>query len=91
MIKGKTSSGFKFAIDERVKTDWRLIDAIASIDSGDITKQIAGMNSLADLILGERKDEFLEHIAKKNDGYAPIDIVSNELKEILQAEELKNS
>lgn len=29
MVEGKTKSGFKYKIDERIQSDWRLVKAIA--------------------------------------------------------------
>lgn len=91
MITGKTKSGFKFSIDERIKDDWRVLSAIADCESADESKKIVGLSSLVDIILGNQKVEFLDHIAKKNDGFVPSSAVMDDVTSILNAmNELKN-
>lgn len=92
MIEGKTKSGFKFKIDERILDDWSLVEAIALSDSNDASEQIYGLKRLYDIIIGAQNDALKKHIADKNDGFVPSTEVSNELVEIIKtARELKNS
>lgn len=91
MIEGKTRTGFKFKVDERIGTDWRLISNIALVESPDPSSQIRGTTELVKLLVGENEDAFIKHIQKKNDGFAPIDAITNELVDILTAtKETKN-
>lgn len=34
MIKGKTSTGFAFELNDDVLDDWELVDALRSVDKG---------------------------------------------------------
>lgn len=86
MVKGETKSGFKFEIDKRVFTDWGIMQAIADIESGEPTKTMVGITSLANMMLGKNgMNELLKHIRDNNDGFAPIESVQNELIEIFNA------
>jgi len=92
MIDGKTRNGFKFSIDERVLDDWRLLTAIAQSDSKDPSTQIQGASSLVTLLLGDKEQELMDFIAKKNDGFVPAMAVTETVTEILTTvKELKNS
>ncbi len=90
-MKITTKTGFKFEVDERVFTDYRFVDAIAKA-STDRMGEIQGTTELINLIFGDKKNDFLNHIAKKNDGFIPADVVENELKFIMtEYKSLKNS
>ena len=92
MIEGKTKSGFKFAIDERILSDWRLVDAIGMSESDDASDQIRGVRNLMKLILGDQADALKKHIADKNEGFVPSEQVTDLITEIITtAKEIKNS
>lgn len=92
MIKGKTKTGFKFEIDERVLEDWNLLKAIGHAESEDPSERIRGVMSLAELLLGDKEDALKKHIADRNDGFVPTAEMSEAITDILlQAKELKNS
>lgn len=91
MIKGKTKSGFKYELDERIKSDWRVLEAITDTESEDASVMMRGIKDLANLLLGDNKQKLFEHISKKNDGFVPSESVIAELTEILSTESsLKN-
>lgn len=91
MITGKTKSGFKFEVDERIKNDWSLVSAIADAECDDESKRIIGINSLVNIILGAQKQKYFEHIKKKHEGYMPIDVIVDDITSILNSiNELKN-
>lgn len=92
MVEGKTKSGFKFKIDERVLDDWRLLKYIALSESKDSSEQIRGVSSLVSLLLGDQEDALTEFVAKKNKGFVPATAISATVTEILTTvKELKNS
>ena len=92
IIEGKTKSGFKFKIDDRILDDWRLIDAIGLSESDDASEQIRGMRDLVRLVIGDQFDALKKHIADKNDGYIPSKNVTDLIIEIVNtSKELKNS
>lgn len=91
-MKGKTKSGFKFDIDERIVDDWDLLEAIAMAESEDVGEQIKGSLKVADLLLGEEKEALKQFIRNKNDGYVPAAEMTNMIAEIITSvRELKNS
>lgn len=92
MIQGKIKSGFKFKIDERILDDWRVVDAIGLSESTDPSEQIQGARKLVDLILGENKQELIDFLASKNNGYVPTTAMVSAIAEIItESKELKNS
>lgn len=92
MIEGKTKTGFKFKVDERVLNDWRLITNIELAESEVLTDKVKGVTALVHLLLGDNEQKLMEHIAKKNGGFIPTDAIINELASIITTtKELKNS
>lgn len=92
MLEGKTKSGFKFKIDERVLEDWRLIKNIQLAESGDLNEKVVGVSSLVSMLLGDNEPKLMDHIAKKNGGFIPTEALIEELAEIItNSKELKNS
>ena len=92
IIEGKTKSGFKFALDERVLDDWRFVDAIGLSESDDASESIRGMRDMVKMVVGDRYDAFKKHIADKNDGFVPREKVTEEIIEIVNlSKDLKNS
>lgn len=91
MIEGKTRTGFKFKIDERIGTDWRVISSIALAESPNPSDQIKGSTQLVKLLLGDSEEAFMNHVAKKNDGFIPVNAVISELTDIITStKETKN-
>lgn len=91
MIEGKTKSGFKFKIDERILNDWRLVDAIGLSESDDASEQIRGVRNLVQLVLGDQADALKKHIADNNDGFVPMEKMTDVITEIITTtKELKN-
>ena len=92
MIEGKTKSGFKFKIDERILDDWRLLKCIALSESKDASEQMRGASGLVELLLGDQEDALIEFVAKKNKGLVPAVAITEAVAEILTSvKELKNS
>lgn len=86
MIKGKTSSGFDFAIPDGLKQDYRFIRAYSLIRSGDADKEVQGATELVASVFGNPAEEqrFLRHVEAIN-GRPTVDAVYKELGEIIQA------
>ena len=92
MIEGKTRTGFKYKIDERVANDWRLLDAMRKVINGGLMEKVAAVADMIDFLLGENKEKLMEHIAANNDGFMPSDKLEEELFDIIKgARETKNS
>ena len=91
MISGKKKTGFAFNVDSRVRNDWRVLRAIADIQSKDKSTQAKAVVQLIQLIIGEREEELLQHIAENNDGFVPAEVVYAEISDILgQIPAIKN-
>ena len=88
MIKGKTKSGFEFAVKENAMDDMRLIDTMSAILApGASRAEILQLNSRsADILLGkEQKEALYEHIAQQHDGKVPVAVFAQELKEVMES------
>lgn len=88
----KTKSGFEYTVDPRILTDWRFTTAITKVQAGDNMTKVAGIQEMANLVLGEDQMKKLEeHIAEKNDGFVPAEAVVKEINEIFEsAKNIKN-
>ncbi|MBO7423206.1 MAG: hypothetical protein J6T99_07470 [Oscillospiraceae bacterium] len=87
-----TKSGFEFAVDPRILTDWRFTMAVAKTQSGKDIEKLAGVEQMASLLLGdEQYQKLLEHVAEQNQGFVPAEAVIAEMTEIMEAaKEVKN-
>ena len=85
MIKGKTKSGFKYEVDERIKTDWRLVKAIADSQSNDDGIKLKAVSDMFSLVLGGNEELLMQHIANRNDGFVPMEQMNAEITEIIQS------
>ena len=45
-MKGKTSSGFEYELDEAALDDYELLEDLCEMDEGDMTKTISVLNRL---------------------------------------------
>lgn len=94
MIKGKTSTGFKFEIDESIKDSFEFLRCIRRAnDSSDADSQVAGSYDLVAMILGGESgvDKLLDHIRKTASvRYVPIEMVTAEIKDMIEAMNVKN-
>lgn len=85
MIKGKTKSGFKYEIDEKILNDYRFFELISEIDDKPYKAP-----KLVETMLGkEQKDKLLAHVEK--DGHVDSKDVMKEIEDIFtNTKELKN-
>lgn len=75
MIAGKTASGFEFSVEEDALNDMELLDALEE----------ARLSTACSLLLGkEQRGRLYEHLRNEK-GRVPVDRVSSELLEIIQA------
>lgn len=95
MVKGKTKSGIKFQLDERIKDDARFLYYLTKAqdeesDMGEKSKAIMG---ILNLIFG--KDEgvinFMNAVASVNGGICNVEVMLSELTEMFDAINAKNS
>ena len=93
MVEGKTKSGFNYKYDERILNDYGLLEAIGDFDaSSQKIEQVTALKRIIDYLLGDNREAFLEHIASKNDGFRPLDVMQAEILEIINSsQQIKNS
>lgn len=81
MKKGKTESGFKYEIDEKVLDDMELIDAMAAAQGDDPTQ----ISVVVVKIFGpEQRKRLYDHV-RTEDGRVPINEVANVITEIINS------
>lgn len=93
IISLETRSGIKVTIDKRVKDDVRLLFILADIQDTDkdATSQIATFKELMDLLFGDGSKAFLREISAHHDGVVDTKALMEELTDIFEALNLKNS
>lgn len=86
MVKGTTSTGFKYEVAEGVANDYEFIECIVVADDKKAHEmdRLRATMKMCELILGDNKDALIEHIRKNNNGIASIDMVSAEVAEIIE-------
>ncbi len=82
MEKGKTKSGFEFAVDPNKFDDWEILEKLNEIDNGnsalmvDVARQVLGQEQL---------DALKEHVRGVNGGKVTITAMGEALGEIFEA------
>lgn len=81
MKKGKTTSGFKYEVDENVLDDMELIDAMAASQGEDPTQ----ITVVISKIFGdEQKKRLYDHV-RTEDGRVPVADIANVIKEVIES------
>lgn len=89
MIKGTTSTGFKYEIRDDALNDWELVEDLSAIEQGDSS---AIVRSLYRLLGKEQMTALKEHCRDKETGIVKITDIAKEQQEIMTANsDLKNS
>ena len=95
MVKGKTKSGIKFQLDERIKDDARFLYYLAKAqdeesDMGEKSKAIVG---ILKLVFGNDDGviNFMNAVASTNEGVCNVEVMMSELTEMFDAINAKNS
>ena len=88
MIRGKTSTGFEFEIDEIKLDDMEFLDALAEVDENPLK-----FSKVMKIMLGEEQRERLYDHLRTDDGRVPIDAANATIIEIMEYSqgETKNS
>lgn len=84
-MKGKTSSGYKFDINEEKLKEWDFMDLLSDAESEDDSVKLRATVSLVKYIFGADYGKFIDHIKKQNEGRAPVEAVLNEVTAVLVA------
>lgn len=86
-MKGKTSTGFEFDIEDERLDDMELVDIMAEIDENPLL-----MPKLCKMLLGEEQKKRLYDHLRSDDGRVPIEATTNAIQEIFNSPgDLKNS
>lgn len=81
IVKGKTTSGFKFEVNSEVLSCWDYIDAVAMSQSDDESEQIIGFVNMIKIMMGKEGIKALkEHLG--ND--MKITDVNKEITDIMK-------
>ena len=92
MIKGKTSTGFEYEVNENIRKDYRFVTALAKLHSKNEAKAIDAYSTVVSLLLGENGEEDLCQHVMDEDGIVNFTRLGEEVAEILQLlpNDLKN-
>lgn len=100
MIEGKTSTGFKFEIDEKAMDNMEFIDLLVDLeDTENEGKILLTTTKLIKLLLSEdMKKALYNHVRDKKTGRVPVKATTKEIMEIIaykgseqeDSEEVKN-
>ena len=84
MIKGTTSSGFEFEIDEKQLKNYEFVELISEVDENELL-----MPKLLKMLLGDQVEALKDHI-RDEDGIVPIEKMVQEIKDIFGNTQVKN-
>lgn len=94
MVKGKTKSGIKFQLDERIKDDARFLYYMAKAqdDEADLTEKSKAIVGILKLIFGDDDGVigFMNTVASVNNGICNTEAMLSELSEMFDALDAKN-
>ena len=88
MIRGKTSTGFDFEIDETKLDDMEFLDALSEVDENPLK-----FSKIVKIMLGEDQRKRLYDHLRNEDGRVPVDAANAAIIEIMEysKDETKNS
>lgn len=95
MVKGKTKSGIKFQLDERIKDDARFLYYLtkAQDDNEDMGEKSKAIMGILKLIFGTDDGviNFMDAVAASHGGVCEVETMLKELTEMFDAINAKNS
>ena len=91
-MKGTTSSGFKFNVNEKIAGDYRLQKVMTAYEKGDDTAKVCAMTEMVNLLLGDKGEAALCEHVKEADGTVPTAKIMQEVTEIfnIMKDDVKN-
>lgn len=84
MMKGKTSTGFEYEVDEDVFDDMELIDALADVTSGRDSLQISA--AVLKIFGTEQRKKLYDHLRNEH-GRVPTEKIMDAITEIVESSE----
>lgn len=95
MVKGKTKSGIKFEMDERIKDDARVLYYLTALQKPNVEPMEAskGVFDLLGLIFGSQENvlSFMNAVAESNDGVCDTTTMLAELTNMFEVIGAKKS
>lgn len=81
MLKGKTSSGFKFEIAEGALDNYELVEALADIETDPLS-----VTKVVTLLLGKEQKEKLKDHVRNDEGVVTTTALMKEIEEVFKAQ-----
>lgn len=79
-MKGKTTTGFKFEIQEEVLNDYELLEKMVKADDGDTSLMV---RIISDVLGEDQKERLKDHVRNESEK-VPIERMIQEFTEILK-------
>lgn len=90
-MQGTTKSGYQFDINNRILKDWRFVSALTKCQQSKTEfGKLEGVQEMVSLLFGDKYEEYLKHVASKNDGYCDSDFIMADIKDIFESVNVKN-
>lgn len=86
MVKGTSTTGFEFEIDEDVLDDWEVVELLCKVEENDVSAFVKATK----IILGEEQIDRLKSHVRERVGKASFSIMVKEFGDILQNAQAKN-
>ena len=80
MVKGKTTTGFSYEVNEKALHDAEFLELFAKVQNGD---NLLVFEMIRKVLGDEQKQKLFDHCRIK-DGMVPVEAVSSETAEIFQ-------
>lgn len=88
MLKGKSSTGFEFEIDDKALNNMEFVDALADLND----ENPLALSKVTELLLGKAQRKRLYDKVRDEAGTVPIEEATKEIRAIFDAvKEIKNS
>lgn len=81
MLKGKTSTGFKFEISEGTLDNYELVEAIAEIDADPFS-----VTKVVNLLFGKEQKERLKEHVRNDEGVVTTTALLKEIEEVFKTQ-----
>lgn len=86
LIKGQTSTGFKFEISRRRLNNYEIVEYLSRLEDEPLL-----LPKIVEMILGIKQTELLKNHVRDEDGIVDTEVISKELEEIIKSQgQLKN-
>lgn len=90
MVKGKTSSGFEFTVNEKILTSWQFLTLFKKMKAGSDEEQTIASVDFVELVLGKQEPALEEHL-RDEDGIVSSVAIISEAAEILDIVQKANA